>query len=104
MNIVFDRIGNNDHPPLLRLPDDLSEWELRERIREHVLDVGLFDDGYDVYPVVRQRRIGGWEIGNSGTSYIYGIARISPVFVEDTFAAAAELALAGPARTDASNG
>lgn len=102
--IFFDRIGDNRNPPILIVDDDLDDYSLRRAIREHVLEHGIFDHSYSVHPVVYARRIGGWDIVNEGSGYKYGTARRSPVFTEDTFAAAAEAALAGSQRTDAAPG
>ena len=90
---IFDRLGDNDKPPALTVPDDAPYGDgldlLLEHARRHIQSSG----DWRVDPMIRERRIGGYEIRSRSTGYLYGVARRSPIFIEDTFAAAAEASL-----------
>lgn len=77
---VFDRLGENTNPPICVVADlDDAPRALRRHALEHVIS----SDGYYVHDIsVRRRRLGGYDIVDTATSYTYGVARRMPVFVE----------------------
>lgn len=75
------------------MPDTATGYDTRRLLVEHARKHIRTDGDWEIDPEARERRIGGYEIKSRRTGYLYGVARRSPVFREDSFAAAAEAAL-----------
>ncbi len=80
----FDRLGENLDPPTLIIPATvLGPGRL---IQEHALKHIIVGGGFRIAgPAIRPRTLGGYQIVDLATNYVYGHARKSPVFVTKSY-------------------